>query len=257
MNTHVQYLSKSTWVSYFEPPPAAKLLGMVHIYKVISNSPCSFLSDHVCIPNTFSRKVVLRENNHFEKFFFFLTFCGRSIFRVSFSWKQVSEGGRFMCGSCATGTWSLLEDAPQLTAVNRPESVLYTHLKSVFIVRSLHIKEGSEKKAPIFHCGTEQLTKSFLSTDDAFTPALLHPVVWNVWTVRFVIRCGSYIHTWWVPLQQYLILLWQHYGISRPVLALKCEKRRKNTVEEVEMQTEKNVNSLLPIKTIRVCVIVF
>lgn len=73
----------------------------------------------------------------------------------------------------------MLDDAPRLTAVNRPESVLYTHLKSVFIVRSLHIMEGGEKKAPISHCGTEQLTKSFLSTDDAFTPALLHPVVWN------------------------------------------------------------------------------
>lgn len=36
-----------------------------------------------------------------------------------------------------------------------------------------------EKKTPIAHCGTEWLTESFLSADDAFTPALPHPVIWN------------------------------------------------------------------------------
>lgn len=33
--------------------------------------------------------------------------------------------------------------------------------------------------AAIAHCGTEQLTGGLLSTADAFTPALPHPVVWN------------------------------------------------------------------------------
>lgn len=33
--------------------------------------------------------------------------------------------------------------------------------------------------APIAHFGTERLTVSVLSMDDAFTPALPHPVLWN------------------------------------------------------------------------------
>lgn len=36
-----------------------------------------------------------------------------------------------MCGSCASGTGSLLDDALQLTAVNRRESVSYTDFKCV------------------------------------------------------------------------------------------------------------------------------
>lgn len=59
--------------------------------------------------------------------FYFIFFY----FWVSFSWKQVSEGGRYMCGSCSSGTRSLLDDALQLTAPKRPESVSYPDLKCV------------------------------------------------------------------------------------------------------------------------------
>lgn len=66
-----------------------------------------------------------------------------------------------MCGVCASGTGSLLDDAPQLTAANRPESVSYTDLKCVSIERGVLVmgKEGRKKETPIAHRGTEGLTE--------------------------------------------------------------------------------------------------
>lgn len=53
-----------------------------------------------------------------------------------------------MCSVCASGTGSLLDDAPQLTAANRPESVSYIDLKCVSIERGVLVmgKEGKKKK---------------------------------------------------------------------------------------------------------------
>lgn len=67
------------------------------------------------------------------------------------------------------------------------------------------------------------------------------------WTVRFVIRCGSYIHTWWVLLQQYLVLLWQHYGISRPMLPLKWYSlcRKNSTIIQQHRQWRMWIQSCL------------
>lgn len=54
------------------------------------------------------------------------------------------------------------DDAPQLTAANQPESVSYTDLKCVLVVRGVLVI-GKKKETSIAHCGTEGLTESFLS----------------------------------------------------------------------------------------------
>lgn len=74
-------------------------------------------------------------------------------------------------------------------------------------------------------------------------------------TVRFVIRCGSYIHTWrGSPRGGSLFpatTLW-YFKAGAPI---KMKEGGNNSPEEVATLTERDVKLLLPIKTTEVCVI--
>lgn len=107
----------------------------------------------------------------------------------------------------------------------------------------------------IAHRGTERLTESFLSTADAFTPALPHPVVWNgansqichqMWQLySHMVGLGARV------LSFPATTLW-YFKASAPI---KMKEGGNNSPEEEATQTEKDVKLLLPIKTTEVCVI--
>lgn len=107
----------------------------------------------------------------------------------------------------------------------------------------------------IAHCGTERLTESFLSTADAFTPALPHPVVWNAVNSQICHQMWQ-LYSHMVGLAARVLgfpatTLW-YFKASAPI---KMKEGGNNSPEEVAMQTEKDVKLLLPIKTTEVCVI--
>lgn len=97
--------------------------------------------------------------------------------------------------------------------------------KCVFKARSLHvIEEGKKKKKTLIsHCGTEWLTKAFsfffsLLGWVMHSHQLSHILSYGVArTVGFVIRCGSYIHTWRV-LPRHRLVFTALYDISRQAL---------------------------------------
>lgn len=110
-------------------------------------------------------------------------------------------------------------------------------------------------RAAIAHRRTEWLTESFLSTADAFTPALPHPVVWNgvnsqichqMWQLySHMVSLDAALHGFTVT------TLW-YFKASAPI---KMKEGGNNSPEEVAPQTGKDGKSVLPIKTIEVCVI--
>lgn len=80
------------------------------------------------------------------------------------------------------------DDAPQPTPANRRESVSYAASEMRFKARSLHvIEEGKEKKKDthisLWDRMADKKPYTFLFSfgwgDDAFTPALPHPVGWS------------------------------------------------------------------------------
>lgn len=116
-------------------------------------------------------------------------------------------------------------------------------------------RAGGGGATAIAHCGTERLTESFLSTADAFTPALPHPVVWNAVNSQICHQMWQ-LYSHMVGLAARVLgfpatTLW-YFKASAPI---KMKEGGNNSPEEVAMQTEKDVKLLLPIKTTEVCVI--
>lgn len=185
---------------------------------------------------------------------------------IRFKPGQSKTNGRREDGDYGTGLspsqTQLTVDAPELTAVNRPESLSYTHFQVCSIVRSARaIGKKEEKK----DARSSQWDRG--ADGELFVGRVMHSHQHShilsygmARTVIFVIRCGSYIHTWWVPAAVILgftvTTLW-YFKAGAPIGMKFSVYEEKGVQNKAAAETVKNVNAVLPIKTIKVYVIVF
>lgn len=145
--------------------------------------------------------------------------------------------------------------------------------KCVFKARSLHVIEEGKKKKKDTHISLwDRMADKkafyflFLVGWMMHSHQLSHILSYGVArTVRFVIRCGSYIHTWRVLPRHHLVctalydisrqalsVKWFHF-VFFPLLPFACthveQRNQRSAPEEVATWAEKNENSVLPINT--------
>lgn len=155
--------------------------------------------------------------------------------------------------------WMMPRSWQQWTDPNQFHTLTW-NVEICSVVRSLHVMA---KKTPIAHCGTEWLTESFFVDRwciHTSTPTSCH-MEWREQSdlssdvAAIFTHGGSCCSNTWFYCDNIMVFQGKCSQWNE-ILCVK-KKKKRNTSEEATTQTEKNVNSVLPIKTIKVYMIVF